>query len=235
MKTINPKACFQNFSLSTKRPAVELLWNLQYGASFHWGVSHMAQDALHSGSHVNYWTRTFLWRFGLLSWTSGDCILIRMFQTSGLQHLGWWSSHCGIPWEGKRRRLPVLPDKSCLSRAPHHTWDGTFEPMFPSRGFSRGSANRTDELEQTGAYVKIYLNGEGKQDMCPCAHNSSGKLIPSHSQGWSTPPEDLIIPHFFSILKTDFKKKCKLFLEWLQPRAVCEWNMLQPGGSHSVF
>lgn len=48
-----------------------------------------------------------------------------------------------------------LTDKNCLSRDLHHTWDGTSEPMFPFRGFSKGSVNRMNDLKQTGIYVKI--------------------------------------------------------------------------------
>lgn len=158
-----------------------------------------------------HFCQCLVWELGL-SWTLGDWILVPMFQNSGLQqHLGCveWITHFVIPEKGKNEVQTITAfNKHCPSSNPHHTWGGTFEPTFPFRCLRKRSANRMNELEQTGIYVKTSLNWEGKQDMCSCSHNSSGKLIPSHSQGWSTPPEDLIFPHFLHS-ENIFLKKIK--------------------------
>lgn len=186
--------------------------------SVHLGLSHTARNAVHWGSHVNRCTNTFLSVFGLRAGTqlnfrglhfSSNVPKFCFTTTSGMwkvDHLFWNSL------ERKNQMQTIITfNKNCPSRNPHHTWDGTFEPMFPFRCLRKRSANSMNELEQTGIYVKTCLNWEGKQDMCSCSHNSSGKLIPSHSQGWSTPPEDRIFPHFFHS-ENIVEKKSKVIL-----------------------
>lgn len=103
-------------------------------------------------------------------------------------------------------------NKNYPSRNSHRTWGGTFEPTLPFRHLSTASANRMNELgKQESLGKSLWIEKENR--MCSCSHNSSGKLIPSHSQGWWTPPEDLIIPHFFPFWKQTLKKNLT-FLEW---------------------
>lgn len=208
----------------------------------HWGLSHTGQEAVLRKSPVNRCTNTFLSEFGLRAGTqlnhrglnfSSDVPKFWFATTSGM----WRVDHS--LWNSLERKTEMQTimtfSKNCPSRNPHRTWDGNCEPVFPLRCLRERSANGMNELEQTGIYVKTSLNWEGKQDMCSCSHNSSGKLIPSHSQGWSTPPEDLIFPHFFPFWKHIIKKKKVVLGLGMQPLAKCEWKTFWPEGWYSVF
>lgn len=185
------------------------------------GLSHAAQDTVHWRSHVKCCTNTFLSVFGL---RAGTQLNFRGLHFSSNVPKFWFAATSGMCrvdhsfWNSLERKNEMQTittfSKNCPSRNPHHTWDGTFEPTFPFRCLRKRSANRMNELEQTGIYAKTSLNWERKQDMCSCSHNSSGRLIPSHSQGWSTPPEDLIFPHFFHSENIFKKKNQKSFLDW---------------------
>lgn len=198
--------------------------------SVHLGLSHTARNAAHWGSHVNRCTNTFLSAFGL---RAGTQLNFRGLHFSSNVPKFWFTTTSGMRRTRGSRVLEFLRkeqsnadnntfNKNCPSRNPHHTWDGTFEPMFPFRYLRKRSANSMNELEQTGIYVKTCLNWEGKQDMFSCSHNSSGKLIPSHSQGWSTPPEDRIFPHFFHSENTVEKKSSH---SWNENVASCRMWM----------
>lgn len=210
--------------------------------SAHLGLSHAARDAARWGSHVNRCTNTFL---SVFSWRAGTRLNFRGLNFRSNVPKFWFTTTSGICrvarsfWNSLERKNEMWTiitfNKSCPSRNPHHTWDGTFEPMVLLRCLRKRSANRMNELEQTGISVRTSLNWEGKQDMCSCSHNSSGKLIPSHSQGWSTPPEDLIFPHFFHS-ENIFLKKSKVFLGMeMQPLAECERKTFGPEGAYSTF
>lgn len=176
--------------------------------SVHLGLSHTARNAVHWGSHVNRCTNTFLSAFGL---RAGTQLNFRGLHFSSNVPKFWFTTTSGM-WrvdhsfwnslERKNEMQAIITFyKNYPSKNPHHTWDGTFEPMFPFRCLRKRSANRMNELEQIGIYVKS-LRMEKESRICLHA------LITHQENSFQVIPRDDLLPqktvsfHIFSILKT---------------------------------
>lgn len=121
----------------------------------------------------------------------------------------------------------------CPSRKPHHTWDGTFEPMFPFRCLRKRSANRMNEL--ASMWKALWIEKENRI----CVHAP----ITHQENSFQVIPRDDLLPqktlsfHIFSILKTYFKKTESR--AWTGNAASCRMWMKKktfwPEGEHCIL
>lgn len=207
--------------------------------SVHLGLSHAAQDAIYWGSRVNCCTNTFLSVFGL---RAGTQLHFRGLNFSSSVPKFWFTTTSGMCrvdhlfWNSLERKNEMQTiitfNNHCPSRNPHHTWDGTFEPMFPFRCLRKRSANRMNELESM--WKALWIEKENRIWVhAPITHQeNSFQVIPRDD----LLPQKTLSFHIFFHSENIFKKNPKVILGLeMQPLAECEWKTFWPEGEHSIL